>query len=99
MPFPNTIDIIGREYEVLYKDELAGDVGQCDYEKLQIHIKTGQQPFLEADTILHEIIHAIDDAMQTKMSERQVHCTATGIMALLKNNQEFLEYLYKATKQ
>ena len=99
MPFPNTIDIIGREYAVLYKDELIGMVGECDYEKLQIHVKTGQHPFLEADTILHEIIHAIDDAMQTKMTERQVHCTATGIMALLKNNQEFLEYLYKATKQ
>jgi len=54
---------------------------------------------LEADTLLHEVVHSIDDAMQLKMNERQVHCVATGLIAALKDNPEFLEYLYKAIKE
>jgi hypothetical protein len=99
MTIPSIISIIGRKYDVEIKDDLGGSVGLCDYDKLRIDIKSGQHPALEADTFLHEIVHGIDDAMQLKMSERQVHCTATGIIAVLKDNPQFLEYLYKAIKE
>jgi hypothetical protein len=48
--------------------------------------------------LLHEILHAIDDAMQTKMKERQVHCTATGLLALFKDNPDFVKYMFKVVK-
>jgi hypothetical protein len=99
MSLPTHVRIVGRVYNVVVKEELTGLWGQCDYDNLRIDIKQGQHPLLEADTLLHEVVHAIDDAMQTKLTERQVHCTATGLIALLRDNQEFLEYLYKATKE
>lgn len=99
MAIPSIISIIGRKYEVVVREDLVESVGQCDYDKLRIDIKSGQHPFLEADTLLHEIVHSIDDAMQLKMNERQVHCTATGFIAVLKDNPQFLEYLYKAIKE
>jgi hypothetical protein len=98
MSFKN-INIIGREYEVFFLDDLKELVGNCDSDNLKINIKNGQPALLETDTVLHEVVHAIDVAMQLNMSERQVYCVTTGLIATLKDNQQFLEYLYKALKK
>lgn len=96
---PSSVVILGRVYNIDQKDFIDGDLlGQCDSDALKIMIKKNQPEILEADTLLHEILHAIDDAMQTKMKERQVHCTATGLLALFKDNPDFVKYMFKAVK-
>jgi hypothetical protein len=99
MSFPNKLSIIGREYNVVYSEPTATLMGQCDCDGLKIEIKPGQLLPLEADTVLHEVIHAIENSFQLKMNERQVYCMATGLIAVFKNNPDFLEYMYKAIKQ
>ena len=47
------------------------------------------------DTFLHEIIHIIDYDCQTEMTERQVHCVATGLYSVLKDNPEFAKWIIK----
>lgn len=47
------------------------------------------------DTILHEIIHIIDYEMQLEMSERQVHCMATGLYSVLKDNGDLAKWIIK----
>jgi hypothetical protein len=99
MTMPSSVVILGRVYNIDQKDFIDGDLlGQCDSDALKITIKKNQPAVLEADTLLHEILHAIDDAMQTKMKERQVHCTATGLLALFKDNPDFVKYMFKAVK-
>ena len=99
MTIPSSVVILGRVYNIDQKDFIDGDLlGQCDSDALKITIKKNQPAILEADTLLHEILHAIDDAMQTKMKERQVHCTATGIIALLRDNPDFVKYMFKVVK-
>lgn len=99
MTIPSSVVILGRVYNIDQKDFIDGDLlGQCDSDALKITIKKNQPEILEADTLLHEILHAIDDAMQTKMKERQVHCTATGIIALLRDNPDFVKYMFKVVK-
>ena len=99
MTIPSSVVILGRVYNIDQKDFIDGDLlGQCDSDALKITIKKNQPDILEADTLLHEILHAIDDAMQTKMKERQVHCTATGLLALFKDNPDFVKYMFKAVK-
>jgi len=99
MTMPSSVAILGRNYEIALKDYIEGDLlGQCDSDALKITIKKDQPEILEADTLLHEILHAIDDAMQTKMKERQVHCTATGLLALFKDNPDFVKYMFKVVK-
>lgn len=101
---PNKVNIFGREYTITTKELLDGStdkeetLGQCINDKLCIEIKRGQHSLLEADTLLHEIVHAIDEIMQTRMTERQVCCTATGLIGVLKTNPEFNEYLYRMTR-
>lgn len=72
--------------------------GEYDYEAQIVRLRNGQQLAFEADTLLHELLHAIDDAMQLGLKERQVHCVATGIIALFKDNPAFLEYLNYAIR-
>jgi hypothetical protein len=99
MTIPSSVVILGRVYNIDQKDFIDGDLlGQCDSDALKITIKKNQPAILEADTLLHEILHAIDDAMQTKMKERQVHCTATGLLALFKDNPDFVKYMFKVVK-
>lgn len=98
---PPKVRIVGRDIVINYvsADDMPKAFGEYDYETLSVRVRTGQQTAFEADTVLHELIHAIDDAMQLGMTERQVHCSATGIIALLKDNPAFLEYLYHAIRQ
>ena len=99
MTIPSSVVILGRVYNIDQKDFIDGDLlGQCDSDALKITIKKNQPAILEADTLLHEILHAIDDAMQTMMKERQVHCTATGLLALFKDNPDFVKYMFKVVK-
>jgi hypothetical protein len=93
---PSTIDVIGRKYQVEYDDSLKGLLGVCDSDGLKISILPGQVKAMELDTLLHEVVHAIEIAMLLNMTERQVYCVTVGLLAVLKNNPHFLEYLNKA---
>lgn len=96
---PTHINIIGRPYAVVYDAALSKSVGEQHAIDLVIKIKPGMKQFVEAETLLHETIHGIDEAMQLNMSERQVYCLAAGLMAMLSENQNYLEYLNKALKK
>ena len=97
---PPKIRVLGRDLPVVFvtNDEMPKAFGEYDYEMQVVRIRVGQQPHFEADTVLHELIHAIDDVMLLGMTERQVHCTASGLIALFKDNPDFLDYLYHAIR-
>ena len=90
---PKLVRVLGRDIPVVVMEELPKAFGEYDYETQIVRIQAGQQPAFEADTLLHELIHAIDDVMQLGMRERQVHCVASGLIALFKDNPEVIEYL------
>lgn len=99
MAIPSSLSIIGREVPVKVVEELPNQLGEFSYEEYVIKIKSGQHPLAEADTLLHECFHAIDDCFQLNMSERQVYCMAVGIVALLKDNKGMLSYLTEALEK
>lgn len=96
MALPNTVNVIGRQYTICYDKSLEELLGQCNPDTLAIIIKPGQQLAIEVDTVLHEVVHAIDIGMQLSMSERQVYCITAGLIAVLKSNPQFLDYLNEA---
>lgn len=100
MSLPEVVRVLGRDVPIVYvlPDDLPKAVGEYDYENQIVRVRIGQHPVFEADTVLHELLHAIDDAMQLGMKERQVHCTAVGLVALLRDNPDLLEYLYDALR-
>ena len=92
---PTEVDVIGKTYTVELVEDLAGAdrFGECDEAKLRIRIEKGTALAQEQDTLLHEILHAIDGSMHTKLSERQVGAIASGILAVLKANPRLALYL------
>jgi len=90
---PSSLKIVGREYDVVKVEEYGEQVGGVDFETNTIVVKDGQQQLLEADTLLHESLHIIDEIFQLELSERQVYCITSGIIALLRDNSALMTYI------
>jgi hypothetical protein len=99
MQLPTSLNIVGREVPIIVVDVFPEQLGEYNYDDYSIKIKSGQHPLAEADTLLHECIHAIDDCFQLKMSERQVYCLAVGVLALLRDNKSMMPYLTEAIEK
>lgn len=102
---PSTLRIMGREFQVDYDaelDEEEGAVGYCYAPDSLIEIKDGQHPMEEADTILHETLHALfyllDLGLSRSKEEKIVRLLSTGLIQVFADNPEFLTYLTKVVK-
>ena len=95
---PSSLKIIGKEYTVqlLSAEEFPDSYGETHTAQDVIKIRTGQTLYDEADTLLHETIHALDERFQLNLTERQVYCTTVGLLSFLKDNPDMLQYLASA---
>lgn len=92
---PFTIDYVDEEHEGLKEgpDDKDPGFGRIHPEGQAIWIREGQPLESEQDTLLHEAIHAVDETLGLQMDERQVTLMATGLLAIFKDNPDFLDYL------
>ena len=97
---PSRIKVLGKPFTIKWLTEgLDADLlGECDSDKQLISVRDGQPPEQEEDTLLHEVLHAIDEAMGLKMKEAQVKGCATGLLAVLKDNPSFASFLRRKNK-
>lgn len=98
MNLPKTIKVASHEYRVLFPYQFTerNDLnGQCDFAPAEIRVaekdsygmrRTEAAIFV---TFIHEIIHAIDQAWNAKLSEDQTCAMAEGIAAVLADNEYF----------
>lgn len=90
---PATLAVIGKRYKVEQKTE-DGDYGECFSDDCRIEIRvTGQCHQQQADTLLHEAMHAVDHELHCGMTEPQIRRMATGLLALLRDNPALVEFL------
>lgn len=89
----NTLKILGKTYRVKFVDKVDEEdsLGLCKDAEQEILLRIDQPQDCLRDTLLHEIVHAIDFQLHLGLKERQVHCVATGITAVLLDNPEFAE--------
>lgn len=65
--------------------------------KLYLHHTIPGGPLAEADTLLHEVIHAIENVAlegSDRLAERQVNTLATVLIDTLRRNQWLRDYLF-----
>lgn len=93
---PSKLKIVGREYDVVKDETCVDEDGSINFETNTIYIKNGQQRLSEVDTLLHESLHAIDDIFQLDLTERQVFCAISGIIALFRDNPALMLYINDA---
>lgn len=90
---PVEIKIIGKTYKVEPVPEMDDECGACYDSKQLIKISEDLPQELSQDTLLHEVMHAIDFQMHTNMKERQISAMAAGLTAVFKENPTFVKYL------
>lgn len=96
---PERIRILGKPFKITYcqgAEPLSEDqVGECDPDKQTILIRDGAPLESEQDTLLHEVLHALDEATDAKLKETQIKKIATALLAVLKDNSSLGAYLRK----
>ena len=82
------VDIVGQEYDLKVIDQPMFEnrpvEGHCDVDNRTLWVKNGQKGKGRRDTdeiILHEVIHAVNIALETGMSEKQVQSLGRGLWA------------------
>lgn len=98
---PKFLRIIGKVHEIAYlptghaelKEGEDTFAGRIDNDRQRIVIEDSQTLASEQDTVLHEVLHGIESAMDVEVPETVTRRMATGILGVLKDNPEFLDYL------
>ena len=96
---PRALDVLGKEYQVINEfppnedEEEEGNSGECTFSRCEIHVDPTEAEPNQRDTLLHEVIHAVENDMDLGMKERQVLLLATGLLQVLRSNPHLVAYL------
>jgi hypothetical protein len=106
---PAKIKILGKPFAVSFvpadhiglkdgpDDGEPGD-GRQDTSKQEIYVRDGQPLETEQDTVLHEVIHSVEETLDMGLTEDQVTKLATVLLAVVKDNPSFVRYLASKKK-
>lgn len=85
------LNLLGERYVV--KKQKIKEFGIVDYNKAVIRLRPKQSTDQARDTLLHEVIHAIDYTNSLEMNEHQVRTLATGLRAVFTTNPKFATWV------
>lgn len=97
---PTALRIMGRNYSVVWEDDIllgTDCLGRTYSQQCAIVVKTGQHPVEEADTLLHEILHAVWYCMSIAEGgadeEAVVRRMASGLTQVFMDNGHLINYV------
>ena len=93
---PDEIDILGKPWQLINSNKYCkrhGVYGLTDDSECRIYYSTRTTPSQIRDTVLHEVIHALDLSLHLELSEQQVHAIAASLFGTFMNNTEFTQWL------
>lgn len=90
MDMNKTVKICGVDYQIVTKNSLdmPDALGQCHSDCQQIWILDSNTEETNTNVLLHECLHAISDALDLELSERQVTVLATALIAFARDNPQ-----------
>lgn len=96
MEAPDVIKILGSEVKVGFRSVILVDnataLGTYIQDKTEIRVKSSMSKSAERNTILHESIHAILQEYELD-SEELVRVLTPALLAMLRDNPQFVDYL------
>ena len=90
------VRVLGKTYKVRpFQDTLLKTqaAGANDVKLALIEYDPQMTKDQVKDTLLHEIVHILDYDFQLEMSERQVHCLASGLFSVFKDNPDLSKWI------
>ena len=85
---PKSITILGQRWAIQQyprQMERPDEQGFCDVENGKLFYKMAESSDLNRDTILHEILHGIENLMDLDLEEREVRLMATGLLDVMRD--------------
>lgn len=89
------MDILGTIWTIKIYPFENDDHGETLHDKAEIHLNSKKPPNMFYETMLHEIIHAVDLTCNLALTENQVHNLAVYLRAVLKSNPKFAKWVIK----
>jgi Zn-dependent peptidase ImmA (M78 family) len=85
------INILGRTFKVEYIDfdevyPVNNEDGTCYISKLRIQIDSKNPREVQESTLLHEMLHAISDALELGFEEKTIKRFEAGLYQVLNDN-------------
>lgn len=93
MDIPTAVDVVGQKFRILHDAPSDNGSGECHTDENLIRVNPQHGEPAQRDTLLHEVCHAISDAMQCDMRERQIRGMATGLLCVLRQNPNLVNFL------
>jgi hypothetical protein len=92
---PQSVVVIGKTFTIEYVEKVDDDdnSGECDDAAQIIKVNRKQHAESIKDTLLHEVIHAVERQLDLRMKEKQVHALAVGMLQVLRENPTFVAFL------
>jgi hypothetical protein len=91
------IDILGKIYKIKFlKDSKfeEQEYGLIDFNSMEILVNIEKGLDHQKDTVIHEILHGIDEELGLHLSEKQVRNLGCGIFQVLKTNKKLRLWLF-----
>lgn len=60
----------------------ANALGQCDATNAEIYVLEGLPPGVEKRIVVHELVHAVADALDLDLTEEQVAALGAGLASI-----------------
>lgn len=100
MANPPVVRVLGKDYQIEWgaTDLGEGVMGDHSQSELKIRVRGGMPHDEERETLLHELIHAVDEQLGIRMTEKRVRMLSVGVYALLRDNPKLRAYLSKGQK-
>jgi hypothetical protein len=92
MPLPQSVKIGAIILPVVLVDEIPVDGGQAsghwDFATGELRVSRALNPTegQQLETMLHEVLHVIDDALALGLREKQLHRLSTMLFVVLVDN-------------
>ena len=81
------LNVLGDRYRVVVRR--MKEFGECDSHAGVIRLRPNQTEDQARDTLLHEVVHALDHVWSLNLTENQTRMLATGLRAVFTANPEF----------
>ncbi len=92
----NVVNILGKLYAIEQKVPQVHEekwFGFADETGQRIVYTSEQGPDQCRDTVLHEIVHILEQQLVCGLKEREVSVLATGLYQIMRDNPELMEWI------
>ena len=90
------LNILGRYWKLVWTPDLS-EYGHCQPEALTIRVNSTVPQQHQQDTLLHEVMHAIESFYDIDIGEENVRRMASALLTVLQANPQLVRYLTKKT--